>query len=137
MKTADLTGPALRYAVALAEGYKFGAPRRVEWQGLVEWHFPLSKPGWDRVGNAPFRPHACNAWGNVPRFEDGLHADDIIDREKISTAFSGMTDRWYAWVYIPRAEPVEIGGATRREAAMRAWAIYNLDPEIDIPKELP
>lgn len=69
IKVSEASGAVLIYLVALCEGFKFGAPRKVG----GEVHFPLSRPDWDTLGNAPYsKRHGRLA--NVPDYlgwEDG------------------------------------------------------------------
>ncbi len=132
MKTATLTGAQLDYAVALAEGYKFGAPRRLP--NVHVYLFPLSVPGWKTLGAVTFGSDGWSA--NVPKFCTGPAADDIIDRESITTRWMGDINRLEKWIaHMPheKGQFERIGvGATRREAAMHAWVQHKLGDEIEI-----
>lgn len=127
MKTHTLTGRALDYAVALAEGradpiYWF-APEPGD-QDYIEGEdysqlFYVGGP--DRLG--PYTPTLDK------------RGDDIIDREKIDTEYFRSEELWYASVFLTD-EYVQHSGTTRREAAMRAYVASKLGDEIEIPKEL-
>jgi hypothetical protein len=134
MKTATLTGVQLEYAVALAEGYKFGAPKRLA--NVHTYLFPLSAPGWKTLGAVCLY---SDGWGdNVPKFSTGPAGDAIIDREHITTKWMGDIHRlepsWIAHMPYASGQLTRTGtdGATRRIAAMRAFVESRLGPEIDI-----
>jgi hypothetical protein len=176
-KIAELSGAALDYAVALAEGYKFGAPRPLRFHGALL--YPLARPGWSTLGSVILYREPSIYWGdNVPRFTTMHYGDEIIDREGITVircdddygvdeegfttgehipswaatmgqhsadeVFGSQGDNW------GRAFTLDVSnvvyGVTRREAAMRCWAIselgkgrwdeLDLATEIDIPEEL-
>lgn len=80
VNTSALEGAALDYAVALAEGYKFGAPRA----GADGFHlFPLHKPGWETLGAVGYT-RANGFSENVPRFStDWAAGGPIIERDQI------------------------------------------------------
>lgn len=117
MKTNELTGRALDYAVALAEGLEpfiyRESPARV-------W---LSTP------------HKSGAYGVVPNYQTDRDGDNIIDREKISTEWNERCEVWSATVWTSRTNFCA-SGATRREAAMRAFCVSRLGENIEIPEEL-
>jgi hypothetical protein len=115
MKTRLLSGRALDYAVALAEGRLPSTyqDNRGNWHVQMQGHPGRFDPTTGRVG------------------------DDIIDREYIDTlTMWDGGEKPEGW----RAEAVGgftwAEGATRREAAMRCYALKKLGEDIDIPKEL-
>lgn len=125
MKTAELTGRALQHAVMLAEGwvYFMPTPGQCAMYGRTDGPRPL----WTVHGK---------------NYLTGSAGDDIIDREKIGTE-PCCPNRWRARA--PRiavvdgteySDPVRADGATRREAAMRAYAAAKLGDDVDIPEEL-
>jgi hypothetical protein len=141
MKTLELTDRALDYAVALAEGalYQPGSVRA---------------PFYIWPGNPTPRYSA-----GAPNYTTGPAGDHIIDREGISVVRcndlyfppSEGKDAYYEpywkaqlWRLLPKAHPsygdhrrqYTAYGTTRREAAMRAYAVSKLGDDIDIPKEL-
>lgn len=124
MKTEELTGRALDYAVALAEDLKpyfqFHGVKLVYTTGVfLDKHKKFAETFI------------------VPEYSKFQSGDDIIDREFIDTYSEwegGETpSNW-------RAECVGgfhwATGTTRREAAMRAYVASKLGDEIEIPKEL-
>ncbi len=121
MKTKKLSGRALDYAVALAEGY------------IASGAYAVSRDGFlCSASGAEFRPTMAMTTAG----------DDIIDRELIGTdagdgSFKG-NKKWQAWmpgeqVFLAKDE---ITGATRREAAMRCYVLSKLGAEVEIPGEL-
>lgn len=130
MKTIELTGRALDYAVALAEGWTnlhLHTPRGmgdIEPYLVMDYTRDDGKVSWEALGDMGY--------------VGGSEGDDIIDRERISTQAEHGT-RWLAFTgprlgeYKPRSVQY---GATRREAAMRCFIASKLGDEVDIPKEL-
>lgn len=130
IQIANLNIVQLNYAVALAEGYKFGAPRRLP--SVHAYLFPLSRPDWKTLGAVALY---SDGWSdNVPWFCTGPAGDEIIDREKISVRWSESVNQWIAHMpYPPGAdERTGVCGATRRIAAMRIRVQHKLGPEIEI-----
>ena len=114
VKTADLIGPALDWAVAEAEGLRpFIRPRGVEvlFSGLPQ--------------RVPFFPSTNWAQGGP-----------IIDGHKISLAYAlccGNTGQKWEAVSV---DDLRLGGHTPLVAAMRCYVASKLGDEIDIPEEL-
>ena len=122
-KTATLTGAALAYAVALADGQKPHA--------MVEPDYGQQRP---REVYVAINLGPCS---HEVYTVDSCRADDIIDREKIST----MVDHSGVWVaymgYNLNDERLHMSaGATRREAAMRCFVASRLGKDVEIPEEL-
>lgn len=126
MKTpvAKLTGRALDYAVALAEG---GTNLQYDtvatyWITINGKDLALSS-GW--AASMSFAPSSSSV------------GDDIIDREMISTTVehSGV---WLAYMGFNLGDEKRcmVVGSTRREAAMRCYVASKLGAEVEIPKEL-
>lgn len=119
MKTNELAGAALQHAVMLAEGWTYF--QRTPEQCAVYARNSGPTQTWTVAG---------------PDFLTGPAGDDIIDRELIDTlTVAGGTDGWEAHIYLPN-EMVIAFGATRREAAMRAYVAWKLGDEVEIPEEL-
>lgn len=121
-RVALLKGRALDYAVALAEDLK---PRV----------FIESDCGQQReldvhigVGISPI--------GHLV-YSVELMADDIIDRERISTEV-GHSGIWLAYqMYNVNNDRIFMSaGQTRREAAMRCFIRMKLGEEVEVPEEL-
>jgi hypothetical protein len=106
MKTSELSGPALDWAVAKLEGIDL-----FETEG---WVYP------EDGGRAPYKPST-----------DWSQGGPIIEREKITLVvyWNGL------WVAEPE-EAHESVGETPLIAAMRCFVKRKLGDEIDIPEEL-
>lgn len=162
---SELSGTALDYAVALAEGYV----QQTAKNGLPFLAYPsrrfLAGKGDDPLSGLTPAEHV-NFY--VPAYSTGPAGDDIIDREGISvircdddygkdaqgycnnvripvwaatTGRHGSADIYgsqgdcYGLAYTLDVSDVIYGG-TRREAAMRCYVASNLGAEVEIPKEL-
>lgn len=122
MKTSELIGPALDWAVAKAEGKADDCqvyPSKTVWYGRWTSGFVQYRPSekWDQGG-------------------------PIIDREGISTVLLYGTT-WGATTYdvrdivLDRNEAHYQGiGPTRLIAAMRCYVSIKLGDEVEIPQEL-
>jgi hypothetical protein len=123
MKTAELTGPALDWAVAKCENFA----RITVWQsGVAVCRSPTyeDETFWDPS-------------------TDWSQGGPIIDRERIST-WTDYTDcNWTAKLEIfsekpPRYAPTEVNayGPTALIAAMRCYVASKLGDEVHIPESL-
>ena len=111
IKTKDLTGTALDWAVAKCEGHK------------VE---PL--PG--------LSVHSSASWSMYST--DWSQGGPIIEREGISTVQEGDAADWVASMYDHKADdwhPHTLG-ETPLIAAMRCYVASKLGDEVEIPNEL-
>lgn len=121
MKTSELTGPALDWAVAKCDGHEWRCPWLLEKEGLAAW------VGYER------------AWGNpTPAYStDWAQGGPIIERERI--AIQPMGAQWVAGVASNpgRGTSSRSGyGPTPLVAATRCFVASKLGDEIDVPKEL-
>ena len=119
MRTADLTGAALDWAVA-----------KCEFDGCEDWDGTLS--GVDAVSDmqgGTFNPSTDWAQGGT-----------IIEREEISLSRDFYTGRveWAAWTPAPFRDDAEAFGygTTPLIAAMRCYVASKLGDEIELPEEL-
>lgn len=116
MKTSNLTGRALAYAVGIAEGCK-----------VETWHaksVAILFHGAPR--STPWNPH-----------EDWSQGGPIIDRERISVVDSESGTEWNAEYRYKRIRDDEYwSGPTPLIAAMRCYVASKLGEEIEIPEEL-
>ena len=114
MKTSELIGPALTWAVATALGYTIEIrPAGACGRPL----YVLAAP----PGQTPWTFYPSEYWA------DG---GPIIEREHISiTQFGG------AWSASSYHQPATLG-STHLIAAMRCYVASKLGDEVDIPKEL-
>ena len=129
MKTSELIGPALDWAVAKSEG--INPTFNMKSHGGT-WH------GW-WVANPVYRrmPHYSTDWSK---------GGPIIEREGIVTdclRTCGQIDGWIAATEQLKEDtedeysaPVEFHGPTPLIAAMRCYVASKLGDEVDIPKEL-
>jgi hypothetical protein len=116
IKTSELTGAALDWAVAEADGtpiYRSGKTMtRMDMDGNVYW-----QPSTD--------------WA---------HGGPIIEREEISTSreFASSRVEWAAWTPAPIRDDAEAFGygPTPLIAAMRCYVASKLGDEVEIPEEL-
>jgi len=113
MKTSELIGPALDWAVAKCEGETYDG-YRVEEDGLLHAHF-------------------CGAWLSHPYdpTTDWSQAGPIIDRKKIMIKENGY-GHWFARI----GKSKWMRGPTARIAAMRCHIASELGDEVEIPEEL-
>ena len=122
IKTADLIGPALDWAVAEAQGRKeirvFGRTRPSD-RGWIEVRFNPDP----RVTTARFDPS-----------ENWSQGGPIIDREKISVRHIGHSIDGELWDASINDEEIE--GPTALIAAMRCLVAAYFGDEVEIPDEL-
>jgi hypothetical protein len=127
-KTAELTGPLLRHAVAMALGY------RVE----KEPHGTALRVWLTDTMAVPIDGSYC--WAPD---EDGEWGSPIIEREMISTTrnVNDPGGAWSAFFYAPErwhelrqdAEQHRHDGPTALIAAMRAFVASKLGEEVELP----
>jgi hypothetical protein len=124
MKTAELIGPALDWAVAKCEGFRFHSFR-----GFLRVYgsYPNNVPGG----------YGSNGSQHGVRFApstDWSQGGPIIEREKIDPA-SLVCGDWRAQS-AHGARPYVEYGPTPLIAAMRCYVASKLGDEVDVPKEL-
>ena len=125
MKTAELIGPALDWAVAKAKGdFQFEVYCKRVWYLWFATHGSLSPHHTDSIW-----------WNPSTDWEQG---GPIIERERVSVEVTCMGSgfEWSA-----RCDPMENAsygeyGPTPLIAAMRCYCCAKLGDEIDIPEEL-
>lgn len=114
MKTSELTGAALDWAVAKCEGLE-------TWQDSSQ----ILLVGDDE----PYRPST-----------DWAQAGPLIERELISVSreFASSRVEWAAWTPAPIRDDAEAFGygPTPLIAAMRCYVASKLGDEVDVPEEL-
>jgi len=115
MRVDDLTGAALDWAVAKAEGFE-------PFTDTVSW---LIERDGEYVG--------------LPQYStDWAQGGPIIEREKIDLEWDitrALPER-VAWFAQLDLDPREVIGETPLESAMRCYVVAKLGDEIDVPKEL-
>jgi hypothetical protein len=128
IKTMELTGAALDWAVAKCEGHESRCPWLLEKEGYTAWQ------SYER------------AWGNpLPRYSTNwAQGGPIIEREKmcIDEPNCDADCRGWSAVIIDWASKddeensIEGFGPTPLIAAMRCYVASKLGDEVEIPKEL-
>ena len=113
IKTSELTGAALNWAVAQCEGEKVELR-----QGAIRYVYSQFMPEPDVYD---------------PSTDDSL-GGPIIDRLRIRTEWSALWSCWLA--HDLRCAGLAFPGATRLIAAMRCFVASKLGDEVDIPEEL-
>src|SRR5574343_209858 len=116
MKTSDLIGPALDWAVAKCEGTKvtmqYSKPHGVFWinDASMEYYELAYSTDWAQGG-------------------------PIIERERMNVR--DEVTQWASWVWdSTRCGDVSYYGPTPLIAAMRCYVASKLGDEVDIPEEL-
>lgn len=116
IRTSELSGTALDWAVAKCEGYETNINMKC-WVYVKHEQYAF-----------PFQP--SSTWA---------HGGPIIEREDISICSShkGGSNEWFATVD-PYAKSDSMGemGPTPLIAAMRCYCSSNLGDEIEVPDEL-
>ena len=107
MKTSELTGAALDWAVAKCEGIGLG-PR-----GSVVYYFEGEPAMW--------QPST-----------DWSQGGPIIEREGVSLEYSAQPEKWCACIMADQ----EVYGPTALIAAMRCYVASKLGDEVEVPDEL-
>jgi hypothetical protein len=119
IKTQDLTGAALDWAVAKAEG------------------MPLTFKGrkWPTDGgsNSPGAYVASLCWSSYNPSTDWAQGGPIIEREGILFARTNDGEMYRAWIVRRNASAI---GPTHMIAAMRCYVASRLGGEVDIPEDL-
>ena len=108
MKTAELTGAALDWAVAKAEGKKPSIERNLIWTRGKNTPYALFQPSKDWAQGGP-----------------------IIERERIDVLY----EHDLRWIAVPQ-KGIESYGPTPLIAAMRCYVASVLGDTVDIPEEL-
>ena len=115
MKTSELIGPALDWAVAKCEGIAGEITRG----GFILFvKDPAENPDL-------FCPST-----------DWAQGGPIIEREGICLYSMDAVAPWDARIYEPDAEPWQAVGDTPLIAAMRCYVASKLGDEVDVPEEL-
>ena len=121
MKTNELTGPALDWAVAKCDGVKLWPKPQAHGFLEVSWG--------EEDGCLIYSPST-----------DWKTGGPIIEREKIGVTFRDERDEWEVpnWSAWPTQtdDRQEIMGETPLIAAMRCYVTNKLGYEVDVPEEL-
>jgi hypothetical protein len=122
IKTSELTGPALDWAVATAIGL------RVEY----DYQYDEEKffQGWWQCG-------PCH-WQPLPKYSsDWAHGGPIIERQRIYAKPNSSSKEWRSYVLID-GEGIAWAhfGPTPLIAAMRCYVASKFGDEVDVPEAL-
>ena len=114
VKTSDLIGPALDWAVAVAEGYTL--------------YSNAGKICCAKDGDEGFLTKYSTDWSQ---------GGPIIEREKIELTdnCSNPTENWYWAAHIWRTKTIGYG-STALIAAMRCYIASKLGDTVEVPEEL-
>ena len=119
MKTSELTGAALDWAVAKCEG-------------ATDFWFDTVATHWVKLHGEERALRYGWAQSYLPS-TDWAQGGPIIEREKLATNFSAKRGCWFAENFL---ETYVESGPTPLIAAMRCYVASKLGDEVEIPKEL-
>ena len=127
VKTKDLTGPALDWAVAVASGATALQSDGIRWFFTLHGSIYVLSSGW---GGMSYQPS-----------DNWVIGGPIVEREGISLRHLCITDDPFRWVAtkkpsIKNMKPDGLYGPTALIAAMRCFCASKLGAEIEIPEEL-
>ncbi|CAB4132749.1 Bacteriophage P22, NinX [uncultured Caudovirales phage] len=125
VKTRELTGAALDWAVALAEGFK---PNQLYISKYPQCPASIYTRTFDDDGN----PDGYITGPDRLYSEKWEAGGPIIERERIVLDFDGNS--WCAWC--STIKPSANYGQTALIAAMRCYVASKLGEEVEIPEEL-
>jgi hypothetical protein len=128
MKTAELTGAALNWAVAQCEGLNPLLASSFEDGHADAWGCPFVYLHEPMKNKQPFAAPPFYMGFNPST--NWLEGGAIIEREKIALHFNGDSP-WVGECGWARRD-----GATPLEAAMRSYVAVKLGDDIEIPEEL-
>lgn len=122
MKTSELTGAALDWAVAKCEGYdcQFDDSVLGAWLIPQEGYLHDEKP----LSSMRYSTNWAQSGSIIER--EGMHVDCLRQ---------GASPVWEAWPYVGGTKFIQ-QGTTPLIAAMRCYVASKLGDEIEIPKEL-
>lgn len=120
IKTADLIGHALDWAVATAEEYDIE----------IRPAGPCGRPLYMLAAEKGHRP-----WTFNPSFS-WHHGGEIIEREKIDTIYDYLCNDWVAYGGTFAVSRIFIHGPTPLIAAMRVFVKHKLGDKVEIPDAL-
>jgi Protein of unknown function (DUF2591) len=126
VKTGDLEGAALEWAVAIAEGWKPDIPRdgqlKKEWPGGVTQYIVVGE-------NAEM----CATWHRYRPSTNWTHGGPLLEKHGISLTDRRKSDgNWYADIHAGQC----MTGSTPLEASCRAIVAAKLGDIVQIPSEL-
>lgn len=127
LKTSELTGLALDYAVALASGATAFQSDDIRWFFTLHGDTYALSSGW---GSMSYHPSTNWAQGGL-----------LIEQEGISLRYLPITDDPFRWVATEKPsmkhpKPQGVYGPTPLIAAMRCFVASNLGDTVEVPYEL-
>lgn len=125
VKTSELTGSALDYAVAKAKGFK-----HIHYHGEGENKHGVRWRAQVMVSNRKDSSY----WFNPS--ENWNEAGPIIEREKIESVWFRPKAEWHAYYWSDEKLRPGGTGPTPLVAAMRCYVASKLGDEVEIPEEL-
>ncbi len=126
MKTSELIGQALDWAVSMTLGHR---PEKDFHSHGMTWN-----GWWETAAYIDTKP---NEYRRIPKYStDWSQGGPIIERERISVVDVDGYDFWKADKLNKEAIPVISYGPTPLIAAMRAFVTNKFGAEIEIPEEL-
>ena len=136
IKTADLIGPALDWAVTVADGlrpvmrhdYMRAKAAANNYKGDLAWHLEVTPNEPITVDEAGVT-HALRAYS-----EQWSQGGPIIEREMIGIGHAWNRTVWLASEHNIEADLIE--GPTPLIAAMRCFVASRLGDEVDVPDGL-
>ena len=122
VKTAELTGISLDYAVALASGAEAFQSNGIRWFCTLHGNTYALSSGW---GSMSYRPSTNWAQGGP-----------IMEQERISLQ-AGHSGWWVASILNLNDDATfSMGGSTPLIAAMRCFCASKLGEEVELPEKL-
>lgn len=141
IKTADLTGPALDHAVAVALGW-VDFPTDSGGGDRFWFMDPETAPFGATVGKEDFRPSSDRDQGYEIVEREGINLrairkpDHGLHGQWLAAYDHGNTGTMVHWVKRESWSRHYLSGPTPLIAAMRAFVTSKLGAEVEIPKEL-
>jgi hypothetical protein len=136
VKTSELTGPALDWAVATAEKMSWWTLRTADWDsnlGYTDW--VLDRDGVLKKFVFDGSRSRAGYWAEHESFmpsTDWSQGGPIIEREKISSEHKFFPEGWEC----RNGRNAFNRGPTPLIAAMRCFVASKLGDEVDVPEEL-
>lgn len=129
IKTSELTGAALDWAVEFAIASQFNEGRKL--QTVRDVRDPTS-PCWIEVENYP----GADLFHRRSASTDWARGGPIIERDCIAVYTNSSGQTWGASVKRPARGYFYQYGPTPLVAAMRCYVASKLGDEVDVPEEL-
>jgi len=132
VKTSELTGAALNWAVGVAQG--------MQWKSDPDIGLYTRSPSGSRYVLTVLDYAVMEDWSLRPYTpaSSWAHAGPIIEREGINLDNYAKNPNWSAWTPAPERDSGEAQayGPTPLIAAMRCYVASKLGDTVDVPEEL-